>query len=548
MTVRFDKILKMLFVLLVCAAAPSSVLGQVVLFDDFNGSGNINWETWRLPFGGDGSFLGQTQLKLDEATEVPQQVAGSAVLELDTFFPADPGNAFHGHEFISRQQFARGGGLSVEYRARLDPSSLIPGVGGVVAGMFMFDITRDNGGLVRDEIDAAELLTNEIVSGDNRLLTNVFDDAPFAGPGSGGSSAFVAPAGLDLTAFNDYRIDWNKNSVNYFVNGDLVRSETTVVPDDPMSIRANIWVPDSGFTDAHDASLLTDATAGANRQVRAEVDYIRVTRNNTILGDNLLTNPSFENGLTGWNSFNNVSVEDTTGDANLDAFEGNNVLKTFGPFSGSSDASGAFQDVPAQPGQEFEAVIRAINDTDANGGLDSMTGTNNFGELAIEFLDANGDLLPSLLGDAFFGENERSTSVIDGRSPNIIEDQYLTARVNAIAPAGTSFVRINLPYVQVVDDNGGPDSGALYWDSAELFLIEEDTSATPGDFDGDGDVDGADFLVWQRTDGSADGLQEFQTNYPNSGQLSAVSAVPEPATCLLALGFTAALLAKRQRG
>jgi hypothetical protein len=52
-------------------------------------------------------------------------------------------------------------------------------------------------------------------------------------------------------------------------------------------------------------------------------------------------------------------------------------------------------------------------------------------------------------------------------------------------------------------------------------------AATPGDFDGDGDVDGRDFVEWQR-DPSVGDLADWQANYgTNSNAIGAV-AVPEP--------------------
>jgi hypothetical protein len=62
----------------------------------------------------------------------------------------------------------------------------------------------------------------------------------------------------------------------------------------------------------------------------------------------------------------------------------------------------------------------------------------------------------------------------------------------------------------------------------------------PGDFDEDGDVDGNDFLVWQRggsPNGATSGdLTEWQDNFGESvGATAAASAVPEPAGTLLML-------------
>lgn len=49
-----------------------------------------------------------------------------------------------------------------------------------------------------------------------------------------------------------------------------------------------------------------------------------------------------------------------------------------------------------------------------------------------------------------------------------------------------------------------------------------------GDFDGDGDVDGSDLLVWQRDVGTSSGLAEWRDQYGASTSLSAVKVVPEP--------------------
>jgi hypothetical protein len=71
-----------------------------------------------------------------------------------------------------------------------------------------------------------------------------------------------------------------------------------------------------------------------------------------------------------------------------------------------------------------------------------------------------------------------------------------------------------------------------------LDNFQGDSPGTPGDFDGDGDVDGRDFLLWQRggspSPRSATDLTAWQTNY-GAGGLAAVSAVPEPSALLLTL-------------
>jgi hypothetical protein len=77
-----------------------------------------------------------------------------------------------------------------------------------------------------------------------------------------------------------------------------------------------------------------------------------------------------------------------------------------------------------------------------------------------------------------------------------------------------------------------------------------------GDFDNDGDIDGRDFLAWQRGESpdpfSAGDLAAWQGEY-NGGLLSALrlppsafhTAVPEPGTGMLSVVFSALLLWRR---
>jgi hypothetical protein len=85
-------------------------------------------------------------------------------------------------------------------------------------------------------------------------------------------------------------------------------------------------------------------------------------------------------------------------------------------------------------------------------------------------------------------------------------------------------------------------------DYALAWWMGTDTGATTiGDFDSDGDVDGRDFLAWQRgnspTPLSASDLADWQGNY-GFGALAATTAVPEPG-CLALLFPLAFLLRTR---
>lgn len=85
--------------------------------------------------------------------------------------------------------------------------------------------------------------------------------------------------------------------------------------------------------------------------------------------------------------------------------------------------------------------------------------------------------------------------------------------------------------------------------SAIVYHAAYPAERVPGDFDGDGDVDGRDFLAWQRGESTrgpldAQDLADWQVNY-NSGSLTTITAVPEPAATLLVMLGTLGLLLRR---
>ena len=91
--------------------------------------------------------------------------------------------------------------------------------------------------------------------------------------------------------------------------------------------------------------------------------------------------------------------------------------------------------------------------------------------------------------------------------------------------------------------------------TAGVVLYSALTSTLPGDFDNDGDVDGRDFLRWQRGGSpnplSASDLALWQGNYGNGGlsALATSTAVPEPSALLLScVGLGAIFVLKRQAG
>jgi hypothetical protein len=80
----------------------------------------------------------------------------------------------------------------------------------------------------------------------------------------------------------------------------------------------------------------------------------------------------------------------------------------------------------------------------------------------------------------------------------------------------------------------GGNTHAARHDPPTFDLI---ATSLAGDFNGDGKVDAADYVVWRKTDGSQDGYNAWRTNFGRTsgsaaGQVAA--AVPEPGALLLA--------------
>jgi hypothetical protein len=465
-------------------------------------------------------------------------------LKLDTYAPSNPGNQFLGTDLLTQRNFARAGGLTFEARMRLKPTI----VGGLVNGFFTFDVTRNVANPlpppatipVRDEIDF-ELLSNQATGAATQdPFTNFWNDQGFAHPGSG---QFINVAGFDLTQFQNYKVEWTPSAIKWYVNNQLVRTQTTNVPDDPMKLHFNLWAPDSSFADAFNAALNPAATPGANQTYTVQVDHVEVNRLNTTAGTNLLANPSFEaDDADGKPSFIVSGNTTVTGEwlgfggnpgppnqlhvsYELDDFSGTEpgvpdvahdgifMLKAFGPFNGPPDASGIVQNVPAVAGEQFEASAWF----QAPSG-DTIIGTQNFNTISLSFHDINGVQIGT----------GSETHVLDGADPNIVADTWVKGVVNGLAPAGTAFARVNLFFIQLQNQGG-----ASWFDDVSLVKLTPNFVALEGDFNMDGVVDAADYVMWRKTGLPSDGYTLWRTNFGASqGGGGVAGSVPEPCSCL----------------
>ena len=122
--------------------------------------------------------------------------------------------------------------------------------------------------------------------------------------------------------------------------------------------------------------------------------------------------------------------------------------------------------------------------------------------------------------------------LIDNRSDDTLIDRFTNAADGATLHTFSDGSSYQLDY----DYEAGTDGL-----QNDLALVAMPAPGLPGDFDGDDDVNGADFLAWQRGEVSAppaaSDLTIWQANYGTAVSSTALVSIPEPATLVLLIGL-----------
>ncbi len=109
----------------------------------------------------------------------------------------------------------------------------------------------------------------------------------------------------------------------------------------------------------------------------------------------------------------------------------------------------------------------------------------------------------------------------------------------SISPEGANFVVFDNLNITTATTGDAPD--------LDQYLIAQGllpASSNTADADGDGDVDGSDFLKLQRENPA--GITDWVAAYP-AAATSAAGAVPEPSSAILLLGLSLGMLSRRRR-
>jgi beta-glucanase (GH16 family) len=137
---------------------------------------------------------------------------------------------------------------------------------GIVGGIFLYAL-KPGSTTDHDEIDF-EFLTNR----PHGVQTNIYSNEKLGD----GHVLFVPYASGSITDYHTYEIQWLPDQVSWFIDGKLIRTDTSHVPTGPMNLHLNIWVPGSGWPAAYDPDLKPATSADSNRIFSMSVDSVHV--------------------------------------------------------------------------------------------------------------------------------------------------------------------------------------------------------------------------------------------------------------------------------
>ena len=152
---------------------------------------------------------------------------------------------------------------------------------------------------------------------------------------------------------------------------------------------------------------------------------------------------------------------------------------------------------------------------------------------------------PAFTNTQKFGASQLYNDWFDGNvSKIVIDNAIINAMINDVNNRGLRFG----PIVNTITSNwrifDSEQAGGIFAPFLEVAITPSE--GLNGDFDGDGRVDGHDFLLWQR-DFSVGSLAEWQAHFGETQVSATASAVPEPGAIVLAISACALMAAGRRK-
>ena len=279
------------------------------------------------------------------------------------------------------------------------------------------------------------------------------------GPGYSGangvSGSYTLPGSELGEDFHVFGIEWEENRIRWMLDGAQYH---TVTPGDLPG--GSSWVLNQP------QYLLLNLAVGGNWPgspdgstvfpQQLEIDYVRVYSRDPSDEANVLENPSFESGnLDGWTSISpNIAATSAGARSGSDSIH----IPSISPEAEGD--TGAYQDVPALPGDRFRAeawIFSPINDP--------ISGTTS-AFIEISFRDANGEVLTLYQSPHFLpGESPGlwyPLLVTEQLDPN--DGSLIATAAELIAPENAAFARTKVVFRQ--SNNSG---GSILFDDIALY-------------------------------------------------------------------------------
>lgn len=332
--------------------------------------------------------------------------------------------------------------------------------------------------------------------------------------------------------FHIYAVEWDATQIKFFVDdvnyhtitdaqvGGFLSSQTA-----PMEVNLNVAVGG----DFLGGSQFQPNNSSVWPQEML-VDYVRIFERDVVSSP--FDNGSFEESggsLSSWDLFGN-SIPNVLAE-NEAVLDGNHSLKIFGQFNGGQNFSGAEQGIPVEAGDEISATASAYIRS-----VDSLV-NGNVVTMKFDYYSA--------FGGNFGSADYLGSTAIEIANDATVDNQWFEHTLTGTVPAGAVEARLGFVF-----DQPNQGQGAIHIDDVSFSVVELVDDA---DGNGDGIVDGLDFLQWQQGSGDfnndalVDGsdLAVWQQQFGTS-TASSITAVPEPASLLLSLAFSLGFLVRRR--
>ena len=214
------------------------------------------------------------------------------------------------------------------------------------------------------------------------------------------------------------------------------------------------------------------------------------------------------------------------------------------------DGSVVYADVIYEGQKRYNNLVLVVDPVDGDAVLQNQSTLSVEIEGYLVHSDS-GSLLPNN-GD-WLSFDDQGTATWRESNPTTSNLAELLPTGEALISGGATF-SLGIPFR--TESSGGTEDltfryllpGDTQFTNGIVVYRNVDFQQQAGDFDGDGDVDGRDFLAWQRglspNPLSAGDLADWRANY-GSGGLAAVTAVPEPQALAMCVFLGATLLVRR---